>query len=108
MPLGIKSKPKLIDLYAGKAWLLETSLINELVNSDIQECWCRFSAEIAFLQPMESDHQSVFKDTILNPSVQHVERISKTSEESDPSYERIKSMKRLSGIPSKTILTQLG
>ncbi|QNJ32351.1 hypothetical protein SynPROS91_01979 [Synechococcus sp. PROS-9-1] len=40
--------------------------------------------------------------------MQHVERISKTSEESDPSYERIKSMKRLSGIPSKTILTQLG
>ena len=48
MSLSIKSRPKLIDLYAGKAWMLETSLIHERVNPDINECWQRISAEMAF------------------------------------------------------------
>ncbi len=38
MSLSIKSRPKLIDLYAGKAWMLETSLIKERVNPDINQC----------------------------------------------------------------------
>ncbi len=59
---------------------------------------------------MESNHQSVFKDTVLNPSVQNVERQYKMSEHSDQSDKQIKSMKQLSRdptIPSKTILTQI-
>ena len=39
MSLSIKLRPKLIDLYADMAWMLETSLINERVNPDINECW---------------------------------------------------------------------
>jgi len=59
---------------------------------------------------MEPNHQSVFKDTVLNPSMQNVERQSKTSEQSDQSDKQIKSMKQLSSnptIPSNTILTQI-
>ena len=45
MSLSIKSRPKLIDLYAGKAWMLETSLIKERVNPDINQYWKRILAE---------------------------------------------------------------